>query len=892
MSWMKRFGSIIRRLQMERELDDELQHHMELKIQEFIEAGMSPEEARYAALRGFGGVEQKKEACREADRLRWVEDLVQDVRFGVRQLRRNPAFTAVALITLALGIGGTTAIFSVIEAVLLRPLPYHEPSRLVLLADPQYPGDPGYGGFLYKDLEAWMAQCRTFQHIAVYYRDSGFSRVTLSGWGEPEFAQGAFVSANFFHVMGVSPSFGRVFTFREEARHERVVVLSHGLWVRRFGGSLNALGRTLQVNGLSARVIGVMPATFQFPSPDQQFWAPLTMNPNWGDTALRTKIDPNYARYFYARWQAVGRLKAGTSLHQAQAEVSTIFARIARQDPDKNRGAGVTVLPLGVNFRGNTRLALFVLMCAVSFVLLIACSNVANLVLARGAVREREVAVRAALGAGRMRLVRQLLTESGLLATFSGGIGLMLGLACDRAMIRLAPANIPRLEQTGLDARVLAFTLGVSLATGILFGLAPAWKLSRTSEPLTSGGRGTGVSRSMRHTRSLLVITEFALAVLLVTGAGLLLRSFRAIESVDLGFEPERVLTMQMTPPAGPAATRTALYDEAIERARALPGVQAAGAIDDLFELGRIDNNGLRSIEGRAAEPREAWTSPVIWDTVRGDFFQAMGAPLLRGRYFSESDAPNAPLVVIIDEAMARRYWPSEDPIGQRIKGQDRRGHHDDWLTVIGVVGDMRRSGLERQPIPHVYEWYSQVTVGDGSTPDLVIRTVNPQGVAASLRSVIRGLSHTAILSGVTTLEQQLSSQLSPRRFETSLLGVFAGIALVLASVGIYGLVHYSVLQRTHEIGIRMALGAQKSDVFRLMVGQGLTLAGAGIGIGLVGAAGLTRLLSGLLYGVKPMDPVTFVAAPAVLIAVALLACYIPARRAAKVDPMAALRDE
>ncbi len=818
-----------------------------------------------------------------------MQTLLQDIRYGLRMLAKNPGFTAVAVIALALGIGANTAIFSVIEAVLLRPLPYRDPSRLALLSDPQYPQDPKYGGFLYKDFEAWRSQSRTFEGMAAYYRDSGFSQVTLTEASEPEFVQGAFVSANFFPLMGVSPLLGRVFTLEEETRQERVVILSHGLWVRRFGASPDVIGKTLQINGIASQVIGVMPATFQFPARDQQFWAPLTTNPGWGDPALTTNIDPRHIRLFYARWQAIGRLRPGVTLQQAQAEMNTIFRRINRADPDGNRGVGINVVPLRVNLSGNTRLAFVVLFSAVSFVLLIACSNVANLMLTRGAVREREMAIRAALGAGRGRLVRQLLTESALLALVSGCLSLILASTGVRALLALAPADIPRLEEASLDAGVLAFTLGISLFAAVLFGLAPAWKISQMVDSLNSASRGPSGTVELKRTRGLLVVTEFALAVVLLTGAGLLVRSFLALQAVDPGFQPEHVLTMNITLSAAAPEARNASYSSVLERVRGIPGVQAAGAIDWLFELGTLDNHGLRAIEGRAPEPREKWTA-LIWEDISGDYFQAIGTSLLRGRYFSEQDGPDSPLVAIIDESMARRYWPGEDPIGKRFKGGDPRGHNDEWLTVIGVVRDMRRSGVEKRPIPHIYEWYRQA---GGAPADLVVRTTgDPRALAGVLRSVVRGFDHRAILSSVTTMEQQLSEQLSPRRFQTWLLGLFSLVALVLASVGIYGVLHYSVTQRTHEIGIRMALGAARRDVLRLVVGQGITLALVGVGIGLLAALGLTRLLASLLYGVSPGDPLTFASVSILLTLVALAASYIPARRATKVDPMVALRYE
>ncbi len=795
--------------------------------------------------------------------------LLQDLHYAARTLRKNPGFTTVATVTLALGIGANTALFSVLEAVLLRPLPYKNPGRLVLMVS----------GATYTDFEAWKSHNRIFEDMAVYYRDAGRSRVTPTGDGEPESVQGGFVAANFLPMIGLPPLVGRWFTSDEERRRERVVVLSHGLWSRRFGASPEVAGKSLQIDGMNWEVIGVMPADFQLPSSNVQFWAPITANRYWGEVI---PFDPNYSRYAYARWNAVTRLKPGATLEQAQAEMSTINTRLNQTAPDPNRARGIDVVPLRVNLSGNTRLALYVLFGAVCFVLLIACTNVANLVLARGAARQREVAIRTALGAGRGRLIGQLFTESAVLAALSGCLGLVLAAFGIRTLVAFGPPDIPRLNQAGLDSGVVEFTLAVSLFAAILFGLAPAFRISRSdpNESLRSGAA---------RTRNLLVVAEFALSVVLLTGAGLLVRSFLAVQAVDPGFRPEHVLTMRITMPTGTTtARRISLDDLALERIRSIPGVQAAGAIDGLL-VRNPDSFGLRSVEGRAPESEAQW-APLDWTTIRGDYICAMGSRLLRGRFFSGRDGKGTPLVAIVDESMARRYWPGEDPIGKRFKGFDKRGRNDEWLTVIGVVRDMRRHGREREPAAHIYQWYKQ---SDQSTPDLVVRTTgDPQALAATLRQVVRGLDQTAILSSVMTLEQQLAEQLSPRRFQTGLLALFSLIALVLASVGIYGVMHYSVAQRTHEIGIRMALGARPSDVLRMVIRQGLTLALAGLALGLAGAWWLTRILSNLLYGVTPADPPTFFSVSFLLTAVAALASSIPAWRAAKVDPLQALRHD
>lgn len=816
-----------------------------------------------------------------------MQTLWQDLRYGLRMMRRNPGFTAVAMLSLALGIGANTAIFSVIYAVLLRPLPYRDPSSLVLVfsssrEDPRQPVS-------LDDFVALKSQSQSFEAMAVFYKNTGISRVNLTGTADPEVVQGGFVSADFFSLMGISPRVGRLFTPDEETRRDRVVVLSQGLWSRRFWSAPDVIGRTLQIDGVDFQVIGVMPATFQIPARETQFWAPITTNRVWLERPAR---DNTHVRGFYARWNVVARLKPDVPLQQAQTEMNILAKRLEQMDPYLNKGLGVNLVPLRVELNNNTRLALFMLFAAVSFVLLIACGNVANLILARGVSRGREMAIRAALGAGRSRLIRQLFTESVMLAVLSGGLSLYLAAYGVHALIAFGPTDIPRLEEAGLDSWVLAFTLGISLLTAMICGLGPAWRISRSdpNKSLKSGGRGSSDTIALRRTRGLLVVTEFALSVILLTGAGLLIRSFLAVQAVDLGFEPEQAITLRMTLPAeAPYARRIAFLDSALERVRALPGVQAAGAIDGLFELGGARILGLRSVEGRAAEPREQWTA-LTWKTISGEYMQAMGAQLLRGRFFSEQDGPYSPLVAIINESMARRYWPDQDAIGKRFKGQDPRGRNDDWLTVIGVIRDLRSHGLERQTTPYVFQWYRQ----SGAIPsDLVVRTTGaPAKLSATLRSAVRSLDQTAILSRATTMEQQLSEQMAPRRFHTWLLTLFSIIALALAGLGIYGVMSYAVVQRTHEIGIRVALGAQTGDVLGMLFRQGLRLALIGLGAGLAVAWLLTQLLKNILYGVTPTDPVTYITVSLVLIGVAAAAISIPARRATKVDPLEALRCE
>ena len=818
-----------------------------------------------------------------------METALQDVRYALRSLLKTPAFTTAAVLALALGIGANSAIFSVIEAVMLRPVPYRDSARLVLLTDAE---NSENGGFLYKDFDAFKVQSRGFEDLAIYFRDSGYSRATLTVANEPQQVQGAWVAANLFPVMGIGPEIGRVFTHEEEARQERVVVLSHHLWQQRFTGSRDVLGKSITINGSPFMVIGVMPEVFQFPARDQVFWAPMTTNPYWGDPGLTTHIDPRHSAGFYQRWQVMGRLRNGTTLKAAQIDTDTLLRQLAQSDPDAFRVRALRLAPLQVIISGNTRLTLTLLLTAVGFVLLIACTNVANLFLARAAGRTREMAIRTVLGASRGRLIRQLLTEALVIAASAGALGIFLSFVGLRVLLAFAPANVPRLEQSGIDVPVLLFTVILSLVAAVIFGLGPAWHAARRDphEALASGTRGATASSGLRRERNLLVVAEFAIALVLLSGAGLLFRSLIAVESVDPGFEPRHVLTLRMTALGGSPAMLAERHEHLLERLRNLPGVQYAGAVTELFEASQPNLLGLRAIEGRTVEPKQQWT-PLTWTNVSGEYFQAIGATLLKGRYFNDQDTAESPLVAIIDERMVRRYWPNENPVGAHIKGQDPRGHNDEWLTVIGVVGDMHRRGLENTPTPHVYEWYRQA--GVAGTESLVVRAAgDPRALAPNLRATVRAEDSSAILSGVDTVEDLLSDQLAPRRFQTWLLGLFSAFALLLASLGIYGVMQYTVAQRTHEIGVRIALGARPIQVVRLVETEGLRLALAGISLGVVGALIVSPLMSSLLFGIHSTDPFTFAAVISVLMVVALVASYIPASRAAHVDPVEALRNE
>jgi predicted permease len=805
---------------------------------------------------------------------RLEDEMFQDLQVGLRMLIKNPGFTAIAVLTLALGIGANITIFSVINSVLLRPLPYPASERLVFL----WSEAPGQNiketTSAYANISDWRDQSRSFEYLAVLDP----TQVTLTGAVEPERVQSLRASADLFPLLGVAPLLGRTFTAGEVQQKARVVVISHGLWQRRFGASLGVLGQTLEIDGASSQVIGVMPEHFQFPERNTQLWEPNTLFSNW---------EIQRAQRGAGSWRVIGRLKSQVSLPQAQLEMDAIAQRLEQAYPNSNKGLGVNIVPFNIQLIGrNVRLALWILLGAVVCVLLIACTNVANLMLARGIAREREIAIRMALGAGRMRLIRQLLTESSLLALLAGAAGLLIATAGIKALISFSPPNIPNLESVGIDARVLAFTTGVSLLTGLLFGLAPALKISQShpGEALKEGRSASGGGRL----RGLLVVTEFGLAVLLLSGAGLLVRSFLHIQAVDLGFNPERVLLLNIAPALNSTSDQwRVFYRHVSERVAALPGVEAAGLGEEIFIS--ANPGGLLTIERSSADGSERARIPFRSDAIGEGFFQTLRVPLRTGRFFNAQDNQGAVPVTIINEAMARRFWPGEEALGKRFKLGPQQSTNP-WLTVVGVVGDMRRQSLERQPIAQIFLPHLQ---SPERTMNLLIRTTaEPTRLAAAVRNEIRSIDKTVTVYGISTLESLLARAVANRSFQTWLLTLFSAVALLLAAVGIYGLIHQSVALRTREIGTRIALGAQPRDILRLVVGQGMRLALFGIGAGWLAAFGLTRVLTGLLYGVTPTDPMTFIAAPSLLLLVALLACYMPARRATRVDPMLALWHE
>ncbi|HEY6271768.1 MAG TPA: ABC transporter permease [Terriglobales bacterium] len=806
--------------------------------------------------------------------------LIVDVRYGLRILAKSPGFAAVAILTLALGIGANTAIFSVVDAVLLRPLPYKDPGRLVVVLHyGEYPVAPA--NFL-----DWQRQNHVFESMGA----AEYWTPNLTGVDQPEHLWALHVTSNIFPMLGVQPQLGRTSAPEEDQKgREHEVVLGYRLWQRRFGGDPKIVGQTMTLDGEKYAVVGVMPAAFKFApfwATKAALWAPLAL----GDRAASR--DGNSLRIF-------ARLKPGITLEQARAEMATITGRLEKEYPGTNRD--IAVVSLKERVVGNIRPALIVLVVAVVFVLLIACANVAHMLLARAAARQKEIAVRTALGAGRSRVIRQFLTESLLLAFVGAGAGLLLAVWGVRVLVALSPAGIPRVATIALDGRVLLFMLAVSVLTGVAFGLVPALQSSAVdlNDSLKEGGRGSTEGIRRNRFRNLLVVSESALALILLVGAGLMIRSLFALQAIDPGFNPHKLLTMVVSvtgSEAGQPAQRAPYYQRLLQQIRALPGVRSASAINHLPLAGDIWDRGF-SIEGKPI-PRPGEELAAVYRVVLPGYFHTMNLPILRGRDVTVSDNLNSPGVVVVNEALARYCWPGEDALGKRITMDDLL-KKPKWLTVVGVVKDARQRDWAAVPDIEMYLPYLQRgdyledTRSWVSYLTLVVRTSgDPARLTPAISSEIWALDKNVTISEVQTMDQVISDATAQPRFYLLLLGTFAAVALVLAAVGIYGVMSYSVSRRTHEIGIRMALGAREGDVLRLVTGQGMVLALAGAGAGLAGALGLARLMSSLLYGVRPDDPLTYAGVALVLAAVALLANYAPARRATKVDPMVALRHE
>lgn len=861
---------------VDQEFSEELQVYVDMLTEAKLRQGLSPREARRRALVEVGGVEQVEERVREIRMGQFIETAWRDVRLGVRTLVHSPIFTAVTVLSLALGIGANTAIFSVVNGLLLRPLPYSEPEQIVhVWHTPPQQSFPGLDRFSVSPANYfdWKAQSSSFQQMAVY----SDTRLSLSTSNDPLPLIGGVVSSDFFSVLRANAMQGRTFTPDEEQPgRDQVVVIGHGLWQRAFGANPNIIGQTLTLNSRSYTVVGIMPAGFEFPR-EAELWVPLA----WDEKERQVRSIHDYL--------VLARLKDNVSLEQAKAEMNTISSRLEQQYPEENSGWGAVVIPLRDDLVGDIRLALLVLFCAVGFVLLIACANVANLMLARGANRRKEFAVRIALGAGRARLVRQLLTESVLLAVSGGLLGLLLAIWGSRMLVRLG--DLPNSGDIGIDTWALGFTLLVSFAAGIIIGIVPALQFTRTSisETLKQGSGRSGGTSLKQHTRKALVISEVALSLVLLIGAGLMIRSFWKLQNVDPGFDTRNGLTMSvmLTFVRYPEPhQRLAFFDRAIEQIRAVPGVVSVGATT------RVPLTGGGSTQPFTIEGRPAGTiaeQPMAQTRyISTDYFTAIGIPLRQGRVFTDYDRDKSVPVIIISEAMARRFFPGENPVGKRLTPSF---HSEEGAReIVGIVGDVKATGLDVDSAAMMYMPYKQAAMPFTS---FVVRTAsNPESLIQPVSKAIYSIDKEQALTNVQTLDQVLAESLSNRRFNMTLLLTFAGVALVLAAVGVYGVMNYTVTLRRRELGIRMALGAKTTDVLRLVLRQGLTLTLIGVAAGLISAYGLTRLMASLLYGVTATDYLTFGSVSAVLVAVGLAASYVPARRATKVNPTIALRAE
>jgi len=802
-----------------------------------------------------------------------VQTIWQDVKYGIRMLFKHPGFTVVAVLTLALGIGANSAIFSVVNAVLLRPLQFKEPEQLVKLWE-TLPQQGLTGTVSAPNFLDWREQNQVFTEISAY-EPANFS---LQGKDQPERILGVSATAGFFDVLSTPPQLGRTFLAGEDqAGRNFVAVISDRLWQRNFGADPEIIGKTITLGGETFTLIGVMPPGFEFPSATTDIWTPLVFSKEQlaerGNHSLRV----------------IGRLKADATLQQAQEQMSTIARRLAQQYPDNQAGRDIKLIRLQEETVQSVRPALLILLGAVGFVLLIACTNVANLLLARAATRRREIAIRTALGAGRARLVRQFLTESLLLSLMGGALGLVVGKWGVDALVALASGFLPRASEIGLDARVLGFTLLLSMLTAIVFGLAPALQISKTDvqEALKEGG-SSGSSPRGNWLRSLLAVAEVAAALMLLVGAGLLIRSFMRLQQVDTGLRPENVLTMKITLPEAKYKTKepaVAFYDQVLERVNALPGVETAGLIN-ILPIQQFGWNGHARVEGI---PQSDPPVLVEFRSASTDYFRTLGIPLIAGNLFNTRNKETGAPVVVVNQTFVRQLLAGQDPIGRRI---NMGSNEENWMTITGVVADVRQSGLVRPTRPEIFIPYTQRN-SETQSMSLVVRSkAEPTALANSIRREVLAVDPNQPIYDVQTMETVIGKSVSNQRLNMLLMGIFAALAMTLALVGIYSVMSYMVTQHTREIGIRIALGAQTLDILKLVLGQGLLLTFIGVGLGLLGAFGLTRLMASLLYEVKSTDPVTFLAVSLLLVAVALLACYLPARRASKVDPMVALRYE
>jgi predicted permease len=886
-----RLRSVFHREDADYELGDELRYHIEQKTQLLVGRGISPEEARRQAMLEFGGVAKRTEECRDARGTRWLDDLTHDVRYALRMLRKNPGFALIVILTLALGIGATSGVFSVVNGVLLQPLPYAHPEQLVTLYQswPQF----ATGSLSYMNFKDWRKDNTTFSSMAL---TRGYA-YTLTGAGEPERLQARLVTADFFEVFGVQPAAGRSFLESEDVKGAApVAMIGSSMWHRKFGGDPSVVGRSLTLDDTTYTIVGVVPATFDLESHVFQPADVYTLIGQWTHPFIAYRG----AGFFF---HGFGRLKPGVTVDQAQADLTRICAELAKEYPDSNKDTGASVQPLAEDILGDARPILLILLGAVAFVLLIACVNVGNLLLARSSVRSREIAIRATLGAGSSRLIRQLLTESVLLATIGGALGVLIAQWGTRAVIHLLPATLPRAANVTVDTRVLLFTFAISVLAGVLFGLAPAFRAAHSDlqRSLKDGGRTSTGGR--QRLQALFVVVEMAMGLVLLAGAGLMVRSVAALWSVNTGFNADHVLTFDLAfPPsitnASDEQIRQTLRDTE-SRLAATPGVNSASIVWGSFPL-VIDDYELFYMQGQPKPTADGDYDWALKYVVGPEYLKTMQIRLLSGRFISATDDANSPRVIVVDDEFVRKFFPNENPIGKRLElGQSAEAeivgvvaHVTQWALAEGSLGskipamraEIYESGLQRADnIKHLVAPLVNVAVRTDASPAAIL---------PALRRVNSDINPEQVISNVQTMNEVVGGTIAQPRFTTMLLGGFAVVALLLAMIGVYGVISYSVERRTNEIGIRMALGAERSTVFRLVLGEGMRLALIGAVVGIVAALALTRLLQGMLYGVSAHDPLTYAAVAAVLASVAAVACWLPAWRATRVDPIVALRYE
>jgi putative ABC transport system permease protein len=874
--WIAWFRNSFHRAQVDSDLDAEIDAHVQMLTDENLSSGLTPEAARRQALLEVGGVEKVKSEVREARAGQWLEQLWQDLRYAARILRKSPSFTAMAVLTLGLGIGANTAMFSVIDRVLLQPPPFSDPSRVAVVFQKQPNGNTNI--FSTPDFLEWKRQAGPVSKMGALVSDSR----TLGTRDGVERIAGWQVSSEIFSVLGVAPALGRPFTAAEDLPGAgNFIVISDSLWRTRFQSDPGILGSKLSLDGDPYTVIGIMPHGFRVFSDEEQYWRPLQLKTQDAATASRS-----------VHWIfAIARLDSGSPIRKAQSALDAVAARLHRDDPNGDAGFGVNLKSYQETVTGEVREPLLLLMGCVGFVLLIACSNVANLLLARGTARRLEMSIRAAIGAQRSRVVRQLLTESVLLALLGGVLGLVLAGAAVKVLLALHPSSIPNVETVSLNTTVLAFTMVICLSVGILFGILPALATSRVdvSHALREVSRGT--SRAGGRHRVALVVIETALASILLIGAGLSLKSLWKVSQVDPGFNPNGLLTFRISAPASAAKDPFLFYQQVVQRVSALPGVQAAVVARNIPMSG-TDPSMPVGVDGQAPQVTDGQTVTRL-RLIGPGYFRSFQTPLLRGREFTDSDTAASQPVAIVSQSLAQRYWPTQNPLGRTLKPNIADAP---WYTVIGVAADVRHLGLDTDVEPTAYYPYTQIARSLAPLAErfttVVIRSSNPASVAGAVRGAVAEVDKTVPVYDMRTMDDMLLDDGSLRRFDMSLFGAFAGLALLLAAIGVYGVMAYSVAQRTREIGIRMALGATRRDILRLVVGQGVNMALAGVAAGVAGAFGLTRLMAALLYQVSPTDVWTFVLVSLTVVTLILLACYVPSRRATLVDPNLALRCE